>query len=86
MSKDPPNNKSWRKNKQSISWSAAGSESLHSTVAGVTNSGNAIMFSRTIDGTALVLSVYSGNEKAKEYITEHGDIPALLAWVMETYS
>jgi hypothetical protein len=44
------------------------------------------MFSRTIDGSALVLSVYSGDTKSKEYVTEPGDIPALLAWALETYS
>lgn len=86
MSKDPPVNKSWRKLKSTLSWSASGRDSLHSTIAAVTDSGNALMFSRTIDGTALVLSVFSGDTKSKEYITEPGDIPALLAWVMETYS
>jgi hypothetical protein len=86
VSKDPPNNHSWRKNKSSISWAASGTDGLHTLVAAVTDSGNALMFSRTIDGSALVLSVFSGNEKAKEYITEAGDIPALFAWVLEQYS
>jgi hypothetical protein len=39
-----------------------------------------------MDGTALVLSVFSGNTKSKEYLTEVGDIPALFAWAIETYS
>lgn len=86
MPKEPPTNKSWRKNAHSISWSGAGTDSLKSLITGVTDSGNAIMFSRTIDGTALVLAVYSGSEKVKEYVTEVGDIPALFAWVLETYS
>lgn len=76
----------WRKKHTSVSWSAAGKDSLHSVVAGVTNSGNAIMFSRTMDGSALVLSVYAGSERVKEYVTEPGDIVPLLAWVLETYA
>jgi hypothetical protein len=86
MPKDPPSRQTWKKLKSTISWAAAGTDSLHTVVSAVTDSGNAVMFSRTIDGTALALTVYSGDTKSKEYITEPGDIPALLAWVMETYS
>jgi hypothetical protein len=86
MSKDPPTNKAWRKNKSSLSWSAAGTDSIKSLVAAITDSGNAVMFGRTIDGSALVLSVFAGNERSKEYVTEAGDIPALFAWAIETYS
>ena len=87
MSKDPPNTpRSWRRASNSISWSSAGTDSLKSLVAGVTDSGNAVMFSRTMDGNSLVLSIYAGNDKVKEYITEPGDIPALFAWCIEHYS
>lgn len=87
MSKDPPNQSGhWRKQHKSLSWSAAGTESLHSLVAGITNSGNAVMFSRTLDGSALVLSVFSGDERVKEYVTEPGDIVPLFAWALEQYS
>lgn len=87
MSKDPPNKPtSWRKVHKVLSWSAAGTETLHNLVASVTDSGNAVMFSRTIDGSALVLSVYAGDDRVKEYVTEPGDIVPLFAWVKETYS
>jgi hypothetical protein len=87
MSTDTPHTSGqWRKKHTSISWSASGKDSIHSLVAAVTNSGNAVMFSRTVDGSALVLSVYAGSERVKEYVTEPGDIPALFAWVMETYA
>lgn len=87
MSTDkPPSNKAWKKNKSSLSWSAAGTDSLKALVAAVTDNGNGIMFSRTMDGSALILSVYSGNDRSKEYVTEAGDIPALFAWVIETYT
>lgn len=87
MSKDPPiGQKPWKSNHSSISWSAAGKDSLHSMLSAITDSGNAVMFSRTMDGSALILSIYAGDTKSKEYITEAGDIPSLLAWAVETYS
>lgn len=87
MSKDPPNKpQSWKSNHKSLSWSAAGGDSLKTALVAITDSGNAIMFSRTIDGSALTLSIFSGDTKSKEYVTDPGDIPALLAWAIETYS
>lgn len=87
MPKDPPStSKRWKSDHQSISWSAAGTESLKTLVTAVTDSGNAVMFSRTIDGSALSLTIFSGNTKAKEYVTEPGDILSLFKWAMEEYS
>lgn len=87
MSTDAPQSGQWRKKpKASLSWQAAGADSLRSLVAAITDSGNAVMFSRTIDGSALVLSVYSGDTKSKEYVTEPGEIPQLFSWAIETYS
>jgi hypothetical protein len=74
------------KNKKSLSWQAAGTDSIKNVVVAVTDSGNSIMFSRTMDGGALVVALYMGNVKAKEYITEAGDIPALFAWCIENFS
>jgi hypothetical protein len=39
-----------------------------------------------MDGSALILSVYSGDERVKEYVTEPGDIPPLFEWIVENYS
>lgn len=87
MSKDPPNSPGkWRSNRASLSWSAAGSDTLKATIASITDSGNAIMFSRTVDGSALIATVYSGNDKSREFVTEAGDIIPLLKWFVETYS
>jgi hypothetical protein len=86
MPKDPPTRNAWKSNKKTLSWSAAGTDSIRSVVAAITDSGNAVMFSRTMDGSALALTLYSGDTKSKEYVTEPGDIPALLAWAIETYS
>lgn len=87
MSKDPPNKPtSWRKVHRVLSWSAASPEKLHDLVVRLTDSGCAVMFSTTIDASALVLSVYSGQDKDKEYVTEVGDIPPLFEWMVQTYS
>jgi len=87
MAKEPPNSPGkWKANRASLSWSAAGTETLKSTIVSITECGNAIMFSKTIDGSALICTVYSGNEKCREFVTEPGDIVPLLAWLVETYS
>lgn len=87
MAKDPPNTAAkWKSNRASLSWSAAGADSLKATIAAVTDSDNAIMFSRTMDGSALICTVYSGNDKSREFITSPGDIVPLLSWVIETFS
>jgi hypothetical protein len=74
------------KNKKSLSWQAGGADSIKDTIVKITESGNSIMFTRTADGGALAVACYMGNVKAKEYITEVGDIPALLAWCIENFS
>lgn len=84
--KIPSKPTSWRKVHKVLSWRAAGTDSLHSLVSGVCDCGNAVMFSNTIDGSALVLTVFSGDIKVKEYITEPGDLPPLFAWVLENFS
>lgn len=87
MPKEPPTTaKRWKSNHQSISWSAAGDSSLKATIAGVTDSGNAILFSRTMDGSALIVQVFAGSERSKEYATSVGDIVPLLEWVLSTFS
>jgi hypothetical protein len=85
MPTDKVPSKRWKSVKSLISWQAAGTDSLKETIVRVTQSGNAIMFSTTMDGSALILSVYAGNDKTKEYVTDAGDIPSLLAYIIETY-
>ena len=67
MPTDKIPSKKWKSVKSLISWQAAGTDSLKETIVRVTQSGNAIMFSTTMDGSALILSVYAGNDKTKEY-------------------
>jgi len=87
MPKEPPNSPGkWRSNRASLSWAAAGPDTLKSTIVSITSAGNAIMFSMTIDQSALIVTVYSGNEKCREFVTEPGDIVPLLSWLVETYS
>ncbi len=87
MSKEPPSTpKKWRSLREVLTWQAAGTETIKTTIVAITEAGNAIMFSKTIDGSALICTVYSGNEKCREFVTEAGDIVPLLKWLVETYS
>jgi len=87
MPQDPRNPKKFKGGiKEVLSWQAAGPESLKSAIVAITDAGNAILFSRTIDGGALSLTLFSGNQKSKEYITTPGEIVALLEWAIEEYS
>jgi len=87
MPKDPPStSKKWKGSRATLSWQSAGTESLKELIARITDSGNAVMFSKTIDGSALSLTIFSGNTKSKEYVTEVGDIVPLFAWALEEYS
>jgi hypothetical protein len=71
--------RSRHRTRTTISWSAAGAESLRSFVSALTEAGCAVMFGRTTDGGALSLLVLAGNDKYREYITTPGDImPTLL--------
>jgi hypothetical protein len=48
-------------------WTDANPLELLDAIAGVTGAGDAIVFSRTSDGGALVVSVLSGNDRRKFY-------------------
>lgn len=77
--------RAWKSNKKSIHWQAAGAESLREVITRLTDNGCGVMFSRTADGGSLVCGVYAGNDRTKEYITDPGDIPGFLSWLLETY-
>lgn len=78
--------KRWKSDRKSISWNGGPPESMRDAIARITDSGAAVLFSRTTDGGALVIQVLAGQERSKEYITEPGDIVPCLAWLVETYS
>lgn len=60
-------------------WEDANADDLWRTVYQVTNSGDAIMFSRTRDGGAVVLTVLSGDDRQKAYATGEEEVASLLA-------
>lgn len=76
----------WKSKHNSISWSSGPAETMRDTIAKLTNAGCGVLFSRTQDGGSLVIGVYAGNERSKEYITEPGDILLCLAFLVETYT
>lgn len=77
--------KKWRSDRKSLSWSAGPTETMRDFIARVTDNGAAVLFARTIDGSALVVQVLAGDERSKEYITEPGDILSCLSWLVEAY-
>lgn len=75
----------WKSKHKTISWSGGPPESLRDAIGAITDNGAAVLFSRTPDGGALVFKVFAGTDTTKEYVTELGDIIALLSWAVETY-
>lgn len=77
---------SWKKKHNSISWSSGPTETMRDFIGKLTDAGCGVLFSRTTDGGALVVSVYAGDDRSKEYITEPGDILLCFAWLAEHYT
>lgn len=75
----------WKSKRNTLSWSAGPAESMRDAITRLTDAGCGVLLSKTIDGSALVLGVYSGDARVKEYITEPGDILPCLAYLVETY-
>lgn len=86
MSGNNPTRASWKKTHKTISWGAAGHDALVKLVTVLTDNGCAVMFGRTMDGGALVLQIFAGTERSKEYVTAEGDIASLFEWAMSQYS
>jgi len=60
-------------------WEDADPDELWRTVLAVVAAGDAIMFGRTQDGGAVVVTVLSGTERIKEYATGVEETKSLLA-------
>jgi len=76
----------WKSKHKSISWSSGPTETMRDFIAQLTDAGCGVLFSRTTDGGALVVSVYAGDDRSKEYITEPGDILVCFAYLTELYT
>jgi len=64
-------------------WEDADQETLWRCVQEVTNQGDAVMFSKTRDEGAVVLTVLSGDERIRQYATTAEEIAELLRAVRE---
>jgi len=64
-------------------WEEAEAETLWRTIYEVTNNGDAIMFGRTRDEGAVVLTVLAGDERIRQYATGPEEIAELLQVVRE---
>jgi hypothetical protein len=65
------------------SWEDADQETLWRTIQEVTNQGDAVMFSKTRDEGAVVLTVLSGDDRIRQYATGAEEIAELLRIVRE---
>lgn len=69
--------------KDAASWEEAEAQDLWRTVCEVTSAGDALMFGRTRDGGALVLTVLSGEERVRNYASNAEEIADLLKRLRE---
>jgi len=69
--------------RQQISWQSVGETSIHAFVYKLTELGYTVCFSRTMDGSALSLTVMAGEQKIKEYIHPGDDILNILNSILE---
>lgn len=53
-----------------IGWDEVDAVALAALVAAVTNAGDALILGRTSDGGALSLTILSGNDKHREYLSD----------------
>lgn len=77
--------KQWRQSANSVTWSERLPGTFISTIESVTESGGAILFAKTRDGSSLLLKVFHGNDGCQEYLDSTQDIDALLEWVRTTF-
>lgn len=68
---------------QEASWEDAEQETVWRVVLEVTTKGDAVMFGRTRDGGAVVLTVLSGDDRVRQYATGAEEIAELLRLVRE---
>lgn len=64
-------------------WEDADADQLWRAIYEVTNTGDALMFSLTRDGGAVVLTVLAGDERVRQYATGEEEIAKLLTLVRE---
>lgn len=65
------------------SWEDADQETIWRAIQEVTNNGDALMFSKTRDEGAVVLTVLSGDDRIRQYATGADEIAELLRIVRE---
>ena len=62
------------RNRTQLFWHQVNKDMLHNFVSDVTNAGCAVIFGRTVNGSALSVCVLAGNDKQREYIGTLDDV------------
>lgn len=68
-----------------VSYGGADTKLLHLVIAAVVDNGDALVFGRTRDGGAVVLTILSGDEKHKFYSTNNGELADNLNLIRREY-
>jgi hypothetical protein len=72
-----------RRLRQVLSWGAVGADNIRAFVAALTDNGCAVLFGRTMDGGALTVHCFCGENKPKEYISTYADVVPVFATLIE---
>lgn len=64
------------------SWEDAEADTIWRVIYRVTNAGDAVMFSKTRDGGACVITLMTGDDRVKQYATGPEELAKLLALVL----
>jgi len=78
-----PAAKRTRRQRTTLSWDKAPSETLRSFIGLFTNNGCAVLFGRTMDGGALMVQALCQENRYKEYITSYADVIPVLQELLE---
>lgn len=68
-----------------VSYGGSDPKLLHLVIAAVVDNGDALVFGRTRDGGAVVLTILSGDEKHKFYSTNNGELNDNLNLIRREY-
>jgi len=77
--------KKWRADRITVRWSQADADAVLAFIDLLTDAGCAVIFNRTTDGGSLILGLYAGADRPKDYLQTPGDISAYMEWLTTNY-
>lgn len=77
--------KQWRASRPTVRWSVADATLVLEFIDALTDAGCAVIFNRKADGSELILGLYAGDERPKDYLVTAGEVRDYMAWLRKTY-